>query len=69
MTTNAELQTFSRAVTQTSGSTVAVEQYTNQVFVRSRARQIGMSIGSNTLGVNWQLGSPRLDMREDGTRG
>ena len=70
MTANAEGQDFSRSVTQSSGSTVSVEQYTEQVFVRARARQLGVSIeSSGVLGVNWQLGAPRLDMREDGTRG
>jgi len=69
MTTNAEGQDFSRTVTRSSGTTVSVEQYTEQVFIRARARQIGVSIGSSELGVNWQLGAPRLDMREDGTRG
>lgn len=69
MTTNAEGQDFSRTVTRSSGTTVSVEQYTEQVFVRARARQMGVSIGSSELGVNWQLGAPRLDMREDGTRG
>lgn len=70
MTTNAEGQDFSRSVTRSSGSTVSVEQYTEQVFVRARARQLGVSIeSSGVLGVQWQLGAPRLDMREDGTRG
>jgi hypothetical protein len=70
MTSNSEGQDFSRSVTQSSGSTVSVEQYTEQVFVRARARQMGVSIeSSGVLGVNWQLGAPRLDMREDGTRG
>jgi hypothetical protein len=69
MPNNAENQNFSRSVTQSPGSTTLVEQYTNQVFVRARARQIGVSIGSTELGVNWQLGSPRIDIREDGTRG
>jgi hypothetical protein len=70
MTSNAEGEDFSRAVTQAPGSTVAVEQYTDQVYVRARARQMGVSIGSSgVLGVNWQLGSPRIDVREDGTRG
>jgi hypothetical protein len=46
----------------------AVGQYTNQVFVRARARQMAFQIGSNQLGVQWQLGAPRLDGRADGTR-
>jgi hypothetical protein len=27
-----------------------------------------MQITSNTLGVQWQLGSPRIDLRPDGRR-
>jgi hypothetical protein len=46
----------------------AVGQYTNQVFIRARARQMAFQIGSNQLGVQWQLGAPRLDGRADGTR-
>jgi len=46
----------------------AVDQYTNQVFLRARARQMGFKIESVDLGVKWQLGAPRLDGRPDGTR-
>ena len=42
--------------------------YTDQVFVRARARQMALKIMSDQLGVNWQLGAPRLDARPDGTR-
>ena len=46
----------------------SVDQYTDQVFVRARARQMALKVESNTLGVNWQLGAPRLDARADGRR-
>jgi hypothetical protein len=46
----------------------SVDQYTDQVFMRVRARQMALKITSETLGVQWQLGAPRLDAREDGTR-
>ena len=46
----------------------AVGLYTDQVFVRARARQMALKIMSDQLGVNWQLGAPRLDARPDGTR-
>ena len=46
----------------------SVDVYTNQVFVRARARQMALKIQSTDLGVNWQLGSPRLDVRPDGRR-
>jgi hypothetical protein len=51
------------AVIQTS-----VDIYTDQVFLRARARQMGFKISSTALGVQWQLGSPRLDGRPDGKR-
>jgi hypothetical protein len=40
--------------------------FTNQVFIRARGRQLALKVGSDTLGVQWQLGSPRLDARPDG---
>ena len=45
-----------------------VGTYTNQVFMRARARQMALKIQSENLGVNWQIGAPRLDARPDGTR-
>lgn len=45
-----------------------VDQYTQQVFIRARARQMAMKILSTELGVKWQLGSMRLDARADGKR-
>lgn len=46
----------------------SVDVYTEQVFLRARARQMGFKISSTGLGVQWQLGSPRLDGRPDGKR-
>jgi len=46
----------------------SVGVYTDQVFVRARARQMALKIRSETLGVQWQLGAPRLDARPDGRR-
>ena len=45
-----------------------VEQFTGQVYTRIRARQMAMRISSTGLGVAWQLGAPRLDLRPDGAR-
>jgi len=42
--------------------------YTDQVFLRARARQMAFKIRSQNLGVQWQLGAPRLDARPDGRR-
>ena len=45
-----------------------VEQFTGQIFTRVRGRQMSIKFESTGLGVNWQLGSPRIDMRQDGRR-
>jgi hypothetical protein len=45
-----------------------VQQFTGQVYTRLRGRQMAFRIESNTLGVSWQLGSPRMDIRPDGRR-
>ena len=44
----------------------SVGVYTNQIFIRARARQMAFKIASDQLGVQWQLGMPRLDARPDG---
>jgi hypothetical protein len=60
---NAYTNTESGAVIETS-----VDVYTEQIFMRARARQMAVEIESINLGVQWQLGSPRLDGRPDGKR-
>jgi hypothetical protein len=64
-TTNAEgVSTGATIVT----ATATVDQYTNQVFIRARGRQMNFRIASDTVGTQWQLGLPRVDARPDGTR-
>jgi hypothetical protein len=46
----------------------SVGRFTNQVFVRARARQMALKVRSQQLGVKWQLGAPRIDLRADGRR-
>ncbi len=46
----------------------SIGRYTDQIFVRARARQMAIKIRSENLGVQWQLGAPRLDVRPDGKR-
>lgn len=45
-----------------------VQQFTGQVYTRLRGRQMSFRIESTDLGVAWQLGSPRIDIRPDGRR-
>ena len=61
------------SVIQTLGTvppvnSVQVDQYTGQIYIRIRARQMSMKIESDTLGTQWQLGSSRIDIRPDGRR-
>ena len=51
-----------------SKATTQVYDYTNQVFLRLRGRQIAFKISSTGLGVRWQLGTPRLEIKPDGDR-
>jgi hypothetical protein len=44
------------------------EIYTEQVYTRIRARQMAVRISSTALGVAWQMGALRLDIRPDGRR-
>lgn len=50
-------------------TTVPVEQFTGQVYVRVRGRQMVFKVEGNQLGLQWQLGAPRIDIRPDGRRG
>ena len=52
----------------TRTATVPVEQFTGQVNIRVRGRQMAFRVESTGLGVQWQLGSPRFDVRPDGRR-
>jgi hypothetical protein len=45
-----------------------VEQYTKQVFLRFRGRQMAFRIENNSIGTQWQLGNPRIDIRSDGRK-
>lgn len=45
-----------------------VQQFTNQLPIRVRGRQMAFKIESNKLGTQWQLGVPRIDLKQDGRR-
>jgi len=45
-----------------------VQLFDGQVYTRLRGRQMAFRITSTDLGVAWQLGSPRIDIRNDGRR-
>ena len=58
--------TNSAAITRTA--TIPIEAFTGQIYTRIRGRQISVKIESTGLGVQWQLGAPRIDIRQDGRR-
>jgi len=56
-------QTYSQQV-----QTYNVQQFTEIVYTRVRGRQLAFKISSSDIGVQWQLGVPRMDVRPDGRR-
>jgi hypothetical protein len=50
-------------------ATVPIEQFTGQVLIRVRGRQMSFKVQSADLDVQWQLGAPRIDIKPDGRRG
>jgi hypothetical protein len=47
---------------------INVDEFTGQIYIRIRGRQMQMKITSNQIGTQWQLGAPRIDIRPDGRR-
>jgi hypothetical protein len=45
-----------------------VQLFTGQVYTRVRGRQMAFKIESTDIGVAWQLGATRIDVRPDGRR-
>ena len=54
--------------TVTRTAILPIEEFTGQIYTRVRGRQIAMEVRSTATGVTWQLGSPRIDIRQDGRR-
>ncbi len=49
-------------------TTYNVQEFTEIVYTRIRGRQMAFRVESNTRGTQWQLGTPRIDVRQDGRR-
>ena len=45
-----------------------IQEFTGQVYTRLRGRQMAFRISSDGMGVAWQLGTPRIDIKNDGRR-
>jgi len=55
--------------TVTRGVSVPVETFTQYVYMRVRGRQMTFKVQGTQLGLQWQLGAPRIDIKPDGRRG
>ena len=56
---------------QTYGQTVQtykVQEFTEIIYTRVRGRQLSFKVECAALGTQWQLGVPRMDIRNDGKR-
>jgi hypothetical protein len=49
-------------------ATAPIEEFTGQVYIRVRGRQLIFKVDSSRLGTTWQLGVPRIDIKPDGRR-
>jgi hypothetical protein len=49
-------------------ATAPIEEFTGQVYIRVRGRQLIFKVDSDRLGTTWQLGVPRIDIKPDGRR-
>jgi len=63
-----DIDTVTSANNYSSQSEYTVQQFTGEVYTRLRARQIAFKIQSTDLGVAWQLGTPRADIKPGGRR-
>jgi len=59
-------QTYSNNVNYIAS--VPIEQFTGQVYLRARGRQMILKMESNKIGTTWQMGAPRFNIRPDGRR-
>ena len=52
----------------TKTTSLPVEQFTNELYVRLRGRSMSLRVESNQTNTAWRLGDPRLDLRTDGRK-
>jgi hypothetical protein len=59
----------SQVIAATQQYPIDLDTYNGQIYIRVRGRQMSMKLSANTLGTQWQMGAPRIDIRQDGRRG
>jgi hypothetical protein len=65
---SANAPTVTSTISYAQQSVYNVQQFTEIVYTRVRGRQMAFRVESNTLGTQWQLGTPRMNVRPDGRR-
>jgi hypothetical protein len=65
---SSDLPVVTSAQSYVGQSTYNVQQFTQYAYCRIRGRQMALVVSSDAAGTQWQLGSPRLDVRPDGRR-
>jgi hypothetical protein len=63
-----DIDTVTSAQNYTIKTEYIIQDFTGQVYTRIRARQLAFNILSDQLGVDWQLGVPRIDIKPAGRR-
>jgi hypothetical protein len=63
-----QAETSATTLSASSTTTVPFEQFTQKADIRLRGRSFALKVASSDVGVRWRLGSPRLNVREDGRR-
>ena len=58
--------TVTSAQSYAGQTTYNVQQFTEIIYSRVRGRQMAFKVESNSIGTQWQLGIPRIDVRPDG---
>jgi len=62
----ADNPTVTSAQSYAGQTTYNVQQFTEIIYSRVRGRQMAFKVESNSIGTQWQLGVPRIDVRPDG---
>jgi hypothetical protein len=60
--------TVTSAENYSGRTTYNVQEFTQIIYSRVRGRQMAFKVESNSIGTQWQLGVPRIDVRPDGRR-
>jgi hypothetical protein len=64
----ADAPTIASKDNYTGGRQYNIQEFDGQVNTRLRGRQMALRVESNSLGVAWQLGDIRIDVKPDGSR-